>query len=1611
MYNYRQRVFFAFILCLLSWSTIGQIDMAQTHLKFIENKGQWSSNIYYSADLPGGSLMVMNGKLHYQFYDQKKHNLLTQHNHNGDLPSDASVNYHGFNVNFVGGSIVGKPIIEGSHPFTENRNYFLGNDPAHWASNVTSFERITYQSVYDNIDLSIYQSGNSLKYEFIVKPHSSPKDITIQIEGADSVYLEQGHLLIETSVNGVAEKPPYAYQLYNDYIKEIPCEFILKNGVLTYKVGRYDKEKDLIIDPKLIFSTYSGSTADNWGNTACLDNEGNLYTGGTIFGTTGGRFPTPSLAGFPATTGAFQQIFQGGDTDIGILKFDSSGTNLIYATYIGGDGAEIPTSTIANDQQELFILGTSSSVNFPVSENAFQKQNNLGVPQYVWYVNGIPVDTGATTNLSGLNEGDSVYVKFLVQTSLVSCSDDTSTSNVITIDFPKGEYQVVQADTLICDGDTSYFEISLTDIFPDSDSIQWWLNGVDTGIRDSLFEGVNLQNGDSISVLIQYQNCDGSLVIDTVSFIVTHANGTSRNHNILSDKLPCTNTVLTLNLSSAENLENNSVAWYVNGLPRQNANTFQVELNNLDTVYAILTTASTLSCIPNDTLSDTLIIDNSLYSVTPEYKFLSFSDYNLCTGSAAVEMTVNYPGEDPEYVVSINNGPFILFTGGESFTQTGLTGNDSIVVGMVSQHGCRDKDTVFSKTIVFGPEDEKSPLVSIIATSDSSCEKGTASYSISGGAPWNESVVPVGGYQFTGGTDLVIIKLSADGSQVLGSTFIGGGANDGLTSNNSLLANNYGDQLRGDINIDSDDNVYITSTTSSVDFPVNGYQNSFGGGRHDAIVFKMNSNLDSLIWSSYFGGNGDETGVSIQRDSLNGVFFVGGTNSSNFKTTSSVVNESPIGHVDGYIAHFSPDGNSLIGSTLLGTPQFDASYFVQLGLNDNVFVLGQTKGNYPILGNVYENPNSGLFIHKLPPTLDSTFFSTVIGDLDSMNAIVPNISPTAFLVNECENLFISGWGGAVNATSPFSKNGGSTINMPLTSNAYDAITDGSDFYMMVLLKDADSLIYATYFGGQTAREHVDGGTSRFDRLGIVYQSVCAGCGANNDFPQFPTPDGDPNTYPQSNMSGNCNNGVFKFDLATLEAKFTNELECLPNTITFINLTEGGVDYLWKFGDDSTFFTLTTDSVSHTYLQPGTYEVTLIATDITTCIGKDSVTNTITIPEPFLAESFTDTICIGENLNLFASEDNTLFEYNWSPGTGVTDSTIHNPTSNTLTSTKFEILIKDTLGCEKTDTFNLYVLPELSADFEVIGTCPTELAELINTSNPASLMQWIINKDTITTNADTIRYTFNESGIKNIRVIAQNDSSCNIADTLNKSIIIYTKYIPEFFEATICYGDSLQVEINNGNGDFDYNWTPTTGVDLSDPSHPIFFPLSTQQYAVDFDNSINCFGEDSVIIKVNQLSDSISFGTVGSCTDKPRYEFRSLNNTAYNYSWNFGDNETSTGSSATHVYQKHGDFLVTVTISDTVCTIEDTITVKNEKFVVYNIFTPNFDNSNEHFQIDGINNNGNWKLDVYNRWGKLIFKDDRYKNDWKAAEIEDGTYYYLLTAPDESTCKGWVQILR
>jgi hypothetical protein len=144
--------------------------------------------------------------------------------------------------------------------------------------------------------------------------------------------------------------------------------------------------------------------------------------------------------------------------------------------------------------------------------------------------------------------------------------------------------------------------------------------------------------------------------------------------------------------------------------------------------------------------------------------------------------------------------------------------------------------------------------------------------SFNGGTPVGGIVVP-----YQRGSDIIIARVNREGTKLLSSTFLGGGSNDGLNPLYGELEKNYGDQLRGDVVTDKDDNIYISSVTASDDFPqLSGLDDSFNGGSTDALVAKLSSDLTGLIWSTYIGGIGADASMSIKFDKTGGIFIAGG---------------------------------------------------------------------------------------------------------------------------------------------------------------------------------------------------------------------------------------------------------------------------------------------------------------------------------------------------------------------------------------------------------------------------------------------------------------------------------------------------------------------------------------------------------------------------------------------------------------------------------------------------------------------------------------------------------------------------------------------------------------
>ena len=147
-----------------------------------------------------------------------------------------------------------------------------------------------------------------------------------------------------------------------------------------------------------------------------------------------------------------------------------------------------------------------------------------------------------------------------------------------------------------------------------------------------------------------------------------------------------------------------------------------------------------------------------------------------------------------------------------------------------------------------------------------------------GGTPLSLSGI---GVNFPNGSDLFVSRISSDGGNLLASTFLGGTDNDGLNIS-SQLKYNYADEVRGEIDIDKQNNIYIATCTQSTDFPAgNSFQNLNNGGQEGCII-KMDNQLTSVIWSSYLGGKGEDAIYSLALDGEDNIYVTGGTTSSDF---------------------------------------------------------------------------------------------------------------------------------------------------------------------------------------------------------------------------------------------------------------------------------------------------------------------------------------------------------------------------------------------------------------------------------------------------------------------------------------------------------------------------------------------------------------------------------------------------------------------------------------------------------------------------------------------------------------------------------------------------------
>lgn len=883
------------VICLLRFSLFvtGQ-EIKHEHSiyhSFVENKGQWNDQVLFKSKMTGGNLWIEQGRFLFHFLDFSS----MEENHTAQKVRSTEVQQELLELLFLGANDVTE--LETAHATKNYYNYFIGNDPESWATEVRGYGEATLKELYDGIDMKLIEDRMNLKYEFHVHPGADPSQIVMMYNGQQAVKLDRkGNLNVQTVLGEIVEQKPYVYQIVNGHIREVEAAFSLNDGKITFALGDYNPNVTLIIDPVLVFSTYSGSLSDNFGMTATYGYDGSAYSGGIVFGNS---YPTPAPAWNTTTTitnimpTANDPLGTYGVTDVFVSKYSADGTQMLWTCFLGGgndvEGTESVHSLICDTMDNVYLYGATSSDDFPI------------------------------------------------------------------------------------------------------------------------------QNG-----------YDG-----------THAGG----------------------------------------------------------------------------------------------------------------------------IANVN------------FTQNGV-------------------------------------------------------------------------HHYTNGTDIFVSKLSADGLNLMGSTYVGGSGNDGVNYNSSnpilldSLTTNYGDPFRGEIMLDENFNVIIASATRSTDFPVlNAFQPSNAGGQ-DGVLFKLSTDLSSLLWSSYYGGSENDACYSVKVDTAGNVIFAGGTASNDLPGMGSGWQTAYNGgNTDGFVAKTGPNGGALLAGSYIGTSNYDQVFFIEVDRLNQVYLLGQSRnGSFPVINSTYVNPGSSQFVVRLDENLSTAINSTVFGSGNS----ALDISPAAFLVDICGNIYISGWGRSLFSGAPAS-------GMPITQDAFQSNSTSVDFYLLVIERDFADTLYGTYIGGGSAGEHVDGGTSRFDENGVVYQSVCGGCGGFSDFTTSP------GAWSDQNLSDNCNNLIFKFDFELIpnaEFSIDNNIGCAPFTVTFDNFSTDSDSYLWDFGNGDTTSVIFEPVV--TFDTAGIYQVFLYVTD-SICLLTDTAEITITVTDSLELSTIPDQqLCVPTDIDFIAFTNGSADTYIWSSNSTFTD---------------------------------------------------------------------------------------------------------------------------------------------------------------------------------------------------------------------------------------------------------------------------------------------------------------------------------------------------------------------
>jgi len=842
-----------------------------------------------------------------------------------------------------------QPQITGLEKLPGKSNYFIGNDPAKWRTNVPTYAKVKYQAVYPGVDLVYYGNQRQLEYDLVIAPHADPNVIKLGFEGIEKLRLEaQGDLVLHTSDGEIRLRKPLIYQEVDGSRREVPGSYVeIGQHQVGFQVSGYDVSKPLVIDPILAYSTYLGGRSLDEGDSIAVDTAGNAYVTGRTFST---DFPT---------TAPYQATY-GGSSDAFVVKLNATGSALVYSTFLGGSSIEQGFGIAADAAGNAYVTGRTRSTNFPTanpaqatnrgnaafkSANGGSSWNPINIGMTVSIVNALIIDPRTPTTLyAGTDVG------------VFKSTNSGNNWNASNTGLPVASVSALAIDPVT---PTTLYAAANGSVFKSIDGGNHWSESR-VGLGNAFVNALTIE-----------LTTPTTLYASTFSGVFKSIDGGG---NWSASSAGLTNT-------------------FVNTLAINPVTPTMLYAGTSGGVFKSIDGGgnwSASSAGPTNTFVNTLAIDSAtpttIYAGTNVGVFKSIDGGNNWSAS-----NTGLPNPSIRILAIDRTNPSTLYAGTSrgvykstnsgsnwSASNTGLTntsfGNfNALVIDpanaatlyagnpvghdvFVTKLNPTGSALIYS-TYLGGPEFDQGEAITVDAFGNAYVTGQAQSLNF----PTLNPFQPINSNP--GRATGFVTKLSSTGSLAY-STYLGG----------------TGDQAGTGIAVDSAGNAYITGEVCSDNFPTaNPLQSSHRGGC-DAFITKLSSTGSALVYSTYLGGSGFEAGRAIAVDVAGNAYVTGETRSTNFPTKVPQQARNG-GGSDAFVVKLNAAGSALIYSTYLGGGSFDQGSGIAVDTNGNAYLTGETEStDFPITNPVQDGMGGGVdaFVAKLNAT-GSFVYSTYLG--------------------------------------------------------------------------------------------------------------------------------------------------------------------------------------------------------------------------------------------------------------------------------------------------------------------------------------------------------------------------------------------------------------------------------------------------------------------------------------------------------------------------------------------------------------------------------------------------------------------------------------------------------